>query len=169
MEALTCCRLPSVTSTVMRFFSPSTLERTSALLASSLALSTAYSDCILLMASEYAGIQLGAFDGVLGLHFAHGIGFIVHLLGGFQLDDVAVVGLDRGGLGDDILFLGDGVEFDDHVALFHGDAVVGKVDDAQAGGGGSFQNAGTGALDIAAGADADDEIGAAPAARPPPR
>src|ERR1039458_5023432 len=50
-------------------------------------------------------------------------------------------------------------------ALFHGDAVVGKVDDAQAGGGGSFQNAGTGALDIAAGADADDEIGAADAGR----
>ena len=64
-----------------------------------------------------AGIQLGALQGVLGGHLAHGVGFVVHLLSGLGLHDVAIHRLHVGAADQDVLLLLDAVELHHHVAL----------------------------------------------------
>ena len=111
----------------------------------------------------FAGVQAGALDAVLGLHLVHGVGFVVHHLGGLQLLDVAVGRAHGGGALDDVLLLLNGVEFDHHIALLDGPSVVRQVDNAQARHLGSREDGRMGALDGAAGAHTDDEIRASDA------
>jgi hypothetical protein len=111
----------------------------------------------------FAGVQAGALHAVLGLHLAHGVGFVVHHLGGLQLLDVAIGGAHGGGSLNDVLLLLNGVEFHHHIALLDGSSVVRQVDNAQARHLGSREDGRMGALDGAARAHTDDKIRASDA------
>ena len=105
-----------------------------------------------------AGVELGAFQIVLARHLAHGVGFVVDLLRRLGLHDVAIGGAHGGGAADDVLVLLRAVELHDDVALLHGAAGIGQVDDTQTGHLRRLQDDRTGALDVAARAHADDEF-----------
>ncbi len=108
-----------------------------------------------------AGIQLGALQAVLGGHFVHGVGFVVHHLGGLELLDVAIGGAHVGGEGDDVFLRLYGVELHYLFTLAHEAAVIGQVHNAQPGNLRRLENGGADALDVAAGAHGNDEIGLA--------
>ena len=105
-----------------------------------------------------AGVELGTLQIVLARHFAHRVGFVVDLLRRLRLHDVAIGSAHGGRAADDVLVLLRAVELHDDIALLHGTAGLGQVDDAQTGDLRRFQDDRTGALDIAACAHADDEF-----------
>ena len=106
----------------------------------------------------FAGVEFGAFHIVLARHLAHGVGFVVHRLRGLGLLDIAIGRAHHGGLRDHVLVLLRAVELHDNFALLDGAAGIGQAHDPQSRHLRRFQDHGTGTLDVAAGAHADDEL-----------